>query len=164
MSETPQSAGPTQVPLSKLQESVGAEFNSTTVLITQERIDGFAKVTEDEQWIHVDPERAAKESPFGSTIAHGFLTLSLISHLFFSALEVTETTQVINMGLNKVRFLSPVKAGSEISAVIKIDEVTEAKGALQATMTATIGVPGSEKPACIAQFIFRYYGDVAGKE
>ncbi|WP_051215672.1 MaoC family dehydratase [Granulicoccus phenolivorans] len=164
MSETPQSTGPTQVPLSKLPESVGAEFHSTPVLITQERINGFAKVTEDEQWIHVDPERAAAESPFGSTIAHGFLTLSLISRFMFSALEVTETTQVINMGLNKVRFLSPVKAGSEVSAVIKIDDVTEAKGALQATLTATIGVPGSEKPACIAQFIFRYYGEVAGQE
>lgn len=152
-------AEPRRVPLRRLPEMKGAELTgSTHFLITQERINWFAEVTEDRQWIHVDPERA-KDGPFGAPIAHGFLTLSLGVELYFSLLQVTGVDQVINYGLEKVRFLSPVLVGSELSATATIDDVAPCRGGYQLTATL-IFETGGERPACVATIVFRYLGAV----
>lgn len=154
---TDQKAEPCTVALVDLPSMTGSELTgSTSYLITQERINWFAEVTEDRQWIHVDVERA-KTGPFGSTIAHGFLTLSLGVELYFSLLKVTGVDQVINYGLEKVRFLSPVLVGSELSARATVDKVTEVRGGYQVTSTLTFET-GGERPACVATIVMRYLG------
>jgi acyl dehydratase len=125
--------------------------------VTQKRIDQFADATGDHQWIHVDPVRAAAESPFSSTIAHGFLTLSLISMLVRSAMQFNNLRMAINYGANRVRFISPVPSGSRIRGRFSPAAVDEAGGGVQVTWRATIERDGSEKPACIAEWIVRYY-------
>ena len=125
--------------------------------ITQARIGQFADATGDHQWIHVDPARAATESPFRTTIAHGFLTLSLLSTLIREAIQFTGIRMAINYGLNKVRFVSPVPAGSRVRARLAIGAVDEIGGAVQVTWSATIERDGSDRPSCVAEWLVRYY-------
>jgi acyl dehydratase len=122
--------------------------------ITQEAVDKFADATGDHQWIHVDPERA-KDGPFGGTIAHGYLTLSLVPRLLPEILEITGFSLVVNYGCEKVRFPSPVPVGSTVRATAVLDEVTEVKGGLQLAITMTIGVEDAAKPACVVTFLTR---------
>ena len=125
--------------------------------VTQARINQFADATGDHQWIHVDPTRAANESPFRTTIAHGFLTLSLLSTMIRDAIGFSGTRMAINYGLNKVRFVSPVPAGSRVRARLSIGGVEDIGGAVQVAWAATIERAGSDKPACVAEWLVRYY-------
>lgn len=125
--------------------------------VSQERIDQFAEASEDRQWIHIDPERAARESPFKTTIAHGFLTLSLLSVLARLAISVDGVRMGINYGLNRVRFVSPVPAGARIRGRFTLATVEEIKGGVQLTWNVTVECEGSEKPCCAAEWLVRYY-------
>jgi acyl dehydratase len=125
--------------------------------VTQERITLFADATGDHQWIHVDAARAAAESPFKTTIAHGFLTLSLMSTLIRDAIEFAGLRMAINYGLDRVRFVAPVAAGSRIRARIVCGAVEDAGGALQVTWAVTVEREGESKPACVADWLVRYY-------
>jgi acyl dehydratase len=125
--------------------------------VSQARINQFAEATGDHQWIHVDPARAAAESPFKSTIAHGFLTLSLLSTLIRESIQFTGLRMAINYGLNRVRFVSPVPAGSRIRALITLQAVDAVSGGFQVTWQVTVERERGEKPACIADWIVRYY-------
>ena len=140
-----------------LRDRVGQEVAvSDWTAITQERINQFADATGDHQWIHVDQARA-KESPFQTTIAHGFLTLSLISALLRGAVNPTGLRMAINYGLNRVRFVSPVPSGSRIRARITLQAIEPVSGGFQATWMATIEREGGEKPAAVAEWLVRYY-------
>jgi acyl dehydratase len=135
----------------------GAEFGpSSWVEVTQEKIDGFADSTGDHQWIHVDRERA-KAGPFGGTIAHGYLTLSLIPAMSWDVLPPAEGGMGINYGLNRVRFPAPVPSGSRVRGSFRVDAVDEFDGGVQMTMTATIEREGGDKPVCVAEVVFRTY-------
>jgi acyl dehydratase len=123
--------------------------------VSQERIDQFAEASEDRQWIHIDRERAARESSFKTTIAHGFLTLSLLSAL---ALSVGGVRMGINYGLNRVRFVSPVPAGARIRGRFTLATLEEIKGGVQLTWNVTVEREGSDKPCCVAEWLVRYYG------
>jgi acyl dehydratase len=125
--------------------------------VTQSRIDQFADATGDHQWIHVDPARAAVELPSRSTIAHGFLTLSLLSTLIRESIRFTGLRMAINYGLNRVRFVSPVPSGSRIRALITLKAVDAVSGGFQATWDVTIERDGGDKPACVAEWMVRYY-------
>ncbi len=124
--------------------------------ITQDRIDRFATATDDHQWIHVDPERAAN-GPFGATIAHGYLTLSLLIPLFNDLLEITGVRMSVNYGLEKVRFPQPVPVGGKIRLAGEVAEVTEIAGGVQMTLDFAIELDGSPKPACVARAVYRHY-------
>ena len=124
--------------------------------ISQERINTFAEATGDHQWIHVDEERA-KASPFGSTIAHGYLTLSLAAKLMPEILEIKGMKMGINYGTDKVRFLNPVKSGSRVRGSGEFIEIKEVPGGYQSTLRVTIEIEGEEKPACVVDTISRYY-------
>ncbi|MGY1828518.1 MaoC family dehydratase [Blastococcus sp. SYSU DS0541] len=126
--------------------------------VTQEHVDQFAEATGDHQWIHVDVERAKKESPFGGPIAHGYLTLALLASLSGQVLAVTDTVMGVNYGLNKVRFPSPVPVGSRVRLTATLKSVEEVTGGLQVTLGAVIEREGGDKPVCIAEPVFRYYG------
>ncbi len=123
-----------------------------------EDILAFADATGDHQWIHVDRERAKKESPFGAPIAHGYFTLSRIAGLFFESVEVTGFPAVLNYGLNKVRFPAPLKEGASYRLVPMVESVTEVKGGLEVVFKNTIEIQGEPKPACVAECVFRYLG------
>lgn len=125
--------------------------------VSQSRINQFAEATEDRQWIHTEPERAARESPFKTTIAHGFLTLSLLSELMKRAVEVSGLRMGINYGLNRVRFVSPVPAGARIRGRFTLAEVEEISGGVEATWKVTVEREGSDKPCCVAEWLVRYY-------
>jgi acyl dehydratase len=125
--------------------------------VSQERINQFAEATEDRQWIHVDPEKAARESPFKETIAHGFLTLSLLSELGKRAMLVRGVRMGINYGLNRVRFITPVPSGSRIRGRFTLNAVEEISGGAQATWSVTVEREGSGKPCCAAEWLVRYY-------
>ena len=125
--------------------------------VTQERIDRFAEATEDRQWIHVDAARAADESPFKTTIAHGFLTLSLVSALGQRAMRVGGIRMAINYGLNRVRFMAPVPAGSRIRGRFTPTAVGAEGGSVQITWRVTIEREHVEKPCCVAEWLVRYY-------
>jgi acyl dehydratase len=126
--------------------------------VTQERIEQFAEATEDRQWIHLDRARARKESPYGDTIAHGFLTLSLLSHLMKEAIQVQGGVRLaVNYGLNRVRFPAAVRADSRIRARILLQDVKEISDAVEATYSVTIESEGSAKPVCVAEWVVRYY-------
>jgi acyl dehydratase len=127
--------------------------------VSQERIDQFAEASEDRQWIHIDRERAARESPFETTIAHGFLTLSLLSVLARLALSVGGVRMGINYGLNRVRFVSPVPAGARIRGRFTLATVEEIKDGVQSTWNVTVEREGSDKPCCVAEWLVRYYED-----
>jgi acyl dehydratase len=136
----------------------GDEFGPSDWLeITQDRIDGFADATGDHQWIHVDPERAA-EGPFGTTIAHGFLTLSLLVKFLYEVRpESGEYRMGINYGVNRVRFPAPVPVGSRIRAHFEVLEVSEVEGGIQVVTKGTIEREGEEKPVCVAEMVSRHY-------
>jgi acyl dehydratase len=135
----------------------GAEFGpSSWVDVTQERIDAFAEATGDHQWIHVDPERAA-QGPFGTTIGHGYLTLSLLPAMSFEVVPRQDGGMTVNYGLNKVRFPAPVPSGSRVRATFRVAGIEEADWGFQATMSATIERDGGDKPVCVAELVFRYY-------
>ena len=141
-----------------LREHVGREVAVSDWLeVTQERINLFAEATEDRQWIHTDPERASRESPFGQTIAHGFLTLSLLSELGRMAMSVGGVRMGINYGLNRVRFVAPVPAGSRIRGRFKLAALEETKGGVQATWEVTVEREGGNKPSCVAEWLVRYH-------
>jgi acyl dehydratase len=144
--------------LTALAALAGSDLGHSEWLeIDQQRIDTFADATDDHQWIHVDPERAAS-GPFGGTIAHGFLTLSLLIPLWDGILTVEGVTTKVNYGLNKVRFTGPVPAGSKIRAAAKLVSVEEVKGdGVQVVIDFTIERDGSDKPCCVAQAVHRYY-------
>ena len=131
---------------------------SDWLVVSQDRIDLFAEATEDRQWIHTDPERAARESPFKETIAHGFLTLSLLSELGKRAMSVNGVRMGINYGLNRVRFVSPVPSGSRIRGRFKLEAVEEISGGAQASWNVTVEREGGTKPCCVAEWLVRYYG------
>ena len=139
-------------------EAVGAELGvSQWFEVEQSRIDEFADVTRDHQWIHVDVERAKTESPYGATIAHGFLTLSLIPGLSKDNYRVENAKMGINYGLNKVRFLAPVTAGSRVRVRSELaDAVRAGEDAVNLTVRHTVEVDGSEKPAAVAELISRW--------
>ena len=141
-----------------LRDHVGREVaTSDWLAVSQDRINQFAEATEDRQWIHVDPERAARESPFKETIAHGFLTLSLLSELGKRAMSVGGVRMGLNYGLNRVRFVSPVPAGSRIRGRFTLATVKEIDGGVEATWNVTVEREGSEKPCCVAEWLVRYY-------
>ncbi|MDL5155830.1 MaoC family dehydratase [Actinomycetospora termitidis] len=125
--------------------------------VDQARVDGFADDTEDHQWIHVDPEKAVS-SPFGGTIAHGFLTLSLLPHLANSARRLDGVRMGVNYGLNKVRFPSPVRVGSRVRATVTITEAEDLPdNGVQVVSKVTVEIEGLPKPACIAEWVTRAY-------
>jgi acyl dehydratase len=142
-----------------LKQFMGKEIGvSEWLTITQERIAQFAEVTEDRQWIHLDRDRTARESPFGTTIAHGFLTLSLISRFMQDVIHVQSGVgMAINYGLNRVRFPSPVRAGAKIRARVTLVSVKEVAGAYEAAFSVTVESEGGEKPCCVAESVVRYY-------
>ncbi|MEV0181655.1 MaoC family dehydratase [Streptomyces sp. NPDC050625] len=144
--------------LEELKFLSGSDLGRTDWLdITQERVHTFADATDDHQWIHTDPERA-KEGPFGGPIAHGYLTLSLIIPLFGELLEITGISMSVNYGLEKVRFPSPVPVGARIRLHGTVGSVEEVKGnGVQMELTFTVEVEGSDKPACVAQAVYRHY-------
>ena len=125
--------------------------------VTQEAVNLFAEATGDHQWIHVDVERAKKESPFGGPIAHGYLTLSLLVPLLAQVLTVSDAVMGVNYGLNKVRFPSPVPVGSKVRASASLKEVTEFAGGLQYSLTVTVEREGGDKPVCVAEPVYRVY-------
>ena len=140
-----------------LEAMVGQELGvGDWVDVDQDRINGFAEATGDHQWIHVDPERAA-QGPFGTTIAHGYLTLSLIPSLGGGGLPVTGAKMGINYGLDRVRFIAPVKVGSRVRARRKLLEVKEGEGFVQLKVEVTVEIEGSDKPACVAETLSRAY-------
>jgi len=141
-----------------LKTAAGRELPTTDWLtVTQDRINKFADTTEDRQWIHIDLERARKESPYSATIAHGFLTLSLLSHLVKQSVGVHGVRMAVNYGLNRVRFPSAVRAGSRIRAHVKLDSVKELPDSVEATLGVLIEIEGGEKPGCVAEWLVRYY-------
>ena len=142
---------------SEMQKHVGEEIGvSDWVEVTQERINKFADATGDHQWIHVDVERA-KQGPFGAPIAHGFLTLSLLSKFFGDAVHVQQTRMGVNYGLNKVRFPAPVPVGSRVRAHLTLAEATPIDGGLQIQWLVTVEREGSDKPVCVAESLARLY-------
>ncbi len=144
---------------SSLRDFVGREISVTDwFTVTQERIRQFGEVTEDRQWIHVDRERAKKESPYGTTIAHGFLTLSLVSHFMKEAIQIRSGVRMgVNYGLNKVRFPSAVRADSQIRARVSLHSIKELPDSIEATYGISVEGQEGEKPHCVAEWIVRYY-------
>ncbi len=145
--------------LQSLKEYAGREIATTGWLtVTQERIQQFADATEDRQWIHVDAERAQRQSPYQATIAHGFLTLSLMSHFLREAIQLPgEVRQTINYGLNRVRFPAPVRAGETIRARILLQSCRDLPGSVEAVFDIAIETEGAQKPCCVAEWILRYF-------
>ena len=146
--------------LSSLNDRIGQEIGvSDWIEITQERINQFAEATDDQQWIHTDPARAAVESPFRTTIAHGFLTMSLVSVLLRRTFNLSRLRMAINYGLNKVRFVAPVPVGSKVRARFVPAAVKESGGGVQVTWNVTMEREGSDKPVCVVEWLVRYYID-----
>ena len=140
-----------------LLAAVGEQFGPTAwVTIEQDRIDLFAKATDDHQWIHVDPARA-KDGPFGGTIAHGYLTMSLVNRFLPELVEVRGAAMGVNIGTDNLRFLNPVRVGSRIRGKGELVKAEEAKGGVQAVVRVTVEIEGSEKPACVVDTISRFY-------
>ena len=142
-----------------LKEFVGREIGVTGWLsLTQKRIEQFAEATEDRQWIHLDRERAGTESPYGATIAHGFLTLSLVSYFVKEVIAIRRGVRMaVNYGLNRVRFPSPVRSDSKIRARIALLPLKELPDAVEVTFYVTMENEDSDKPCCVAEWVVRYY-------
>jgi acyl dehydratase len=142
-----------------LQEFVGKEIGVTDWFrVTQERIVQFAEATEDRQWIHVDGARAGRESPYGATITHGFLTLSLISHLVHQVMRIEGGMRLaVNYGLNRVRFPAAVRVDSRIRARVGLLALKENANSVEAVFNVAVEIEGAEKPGCVAEWIVRYY-------
>ncbi len=134
----------------------GRTFTSPWRTVRQEDVNLFAQATGDHQWIHVDTERARRESPFGGTIAHGYFSLSLVPVLLFETLEVTGASAVLNYGANKVRFPAPVPVGSRLRGVFSIANVEPVPGGVQVTFAAVLEMEGAAKPAMAAEILFRW--------
>ncbi|HYL86894.1 MAG TPA: MaoC family dehydratase [Candidatus Angelobacter sp.] len=145
--------------LDALKDYVGKEIGvSEWMAVTQDRINQFAEATEDRQWIHVDRERAKRESPFGTTVAHGFLTLSLISRLTKDVIQISGGTRLtINYGLNRVRFPSPVRESSRIRGRFTLLSLQDHGEACEAVILCSIECEGNDKPCCVAEWVVRYY-------
>ncbi len=144
--------------LDEFVAAAGSELGPTEWMeITQDRVNLFADATDDHQWIHVDPEKAAG-GPFGGTIAHGLLTLSLLPHFTHQLYRVDNVKLAVNYGYNKVRFITPVRVGAKLRARAAISDVAQLDGAVQVTMTVTVEIEGSEKPAAVAESIIRFIG------
>ncbi len=150
--------------LNSLKQWEGREFPATEwLVVTQDRIQKFADATGDRQWIHLDPDRARRESPFGGTIAHGFLTLSLLSYLLKQAIHIRSGVAMsVNYGLNKVRFPSAVRAGSQVRARVTLLSLKESPEFVDATFLIHVESQGvenqpSSKPCCVAEWMVRYY-------
>ena len=144
--------------LEALRARVGTELGrSRWVEVGQDRIATFADATDDHQWIHVDAERIERESPFGTTVAHGFLTLSLLPALVSDVLDFTGAKLVVNYGLNKVRFPAPLPSGSRVRAAIVLAALDEEGGGTQLTLDVTVEREGGTKPVCVAEFLVRRY-------
>ena len=142
----------------ELKAAVGEQLGASDwVTVDQKQIDTFAEATGDHQWIHVDAERA-KDGPFGGTIAHGYLTLSLLPVFSAQIYKVENVKMGINYGLNKVRFTSPVPVNSRLRGSFELLEVTEVKDALQVITKVTVEIEGNERPACVAEWVTRVYG------
>ena len=143
--------------LTDLQALVGQQVaTSDWITVSQQRINQFAEATGDHQWIHLDAERAAK-GPFGTTIAHGFLTLSLLPEMSASAFEVRDTRMGVNYGLGKVRFTAPVPAGTRLRGVFKLTKYEPLEGGAQLTVEVTMEREGGDKPVCVAESLARRY-------
>ncbi|NLG23369.1 MAG: MaoC family dehydratase [Actinomycetales bacterium] len=161
MTSTTDGSAPEQVAFGDLQGLEGRTLGpGNPVTITQQQIDQFAEASLDDQWIHTDPARAAA-GPFGTTIAHGYLTLSLASRLLFDLLEVTGASSVVNYGLDKVRFPAPVPVGSALRMTVTFTTVTAVAGGYQVAYEGAIRADGQDKPSCVLQGLFRYYGPEA---
>lgn len=144
--------------LEDVRSHMGQEvFLTDWVTIAQERIDQFAQATEDFQWIHVDAERAARSSPFGSTIAHGFLTLSLLGKFYEVHLSLPFCEMGINYGLNRVRFTQPVRVNSRVRGRFLLSKLEDISGGIQLTFKVTMEIDGMDKPACVAESVVRQY-------
>jgi acyl dehydratase len=145
--------------LDDLKSFAGREIGVTDwLVVTQERIQQFAEATEDRQWIHVDPERAKRESPYHTTIAHGFLTLSLLSFLMKQAIQINRGVRMaVNYGLNRVRFPSPVRVDSKIRGRFTLLTLKEVSNAFEAVFSVSVESQGAEKPCCAAEWVVRYY-------
>jgi len=142
--------------LDELAGAQGSQLGPTEWMeISQDRVNTFADATDDHQWIHVDPAKAAS-GPFGRTIAHGLLTLSLLPHFSHQLYTVKNIAMAVNYGYNKVRFITPVKVGARLRARAEVTSVTQLEGAAQSTMTVTVEMEGSDKPAAVAESIIRY--------
>jgi acyl dehydratase len=143
----------------ELKAAVGTEVGgSDWIEITQDRIDKFAEATGDEQWIHVDTERAARESPGGTTIAHGLLSLSLIPMFIRGIIGVKGLKNTLNYGANRIRYLTPVPAGSRLRARVAVTEAEDVPpDALRVTYKVTIELEGGKRPACVAEVIGQHY-------
>jgi acyl dehydratase len=149
----------TTTTLGELPGLVGTELGTSDWWeVTQESVNLFADATGDHQWIHVDVERAKRESPFGGPIAHGYLTLSLLVPLLAQVLVVSDAVMGVNYGLNKVRFPSPVPVGSKVRATATLKEVSEFSGGLQYSLAVTVEREGGDKPVCVAEPVYRVYG------
>jgi acyl dehydratase len=147
--------------LAELRARAGQEIGTSDwLVIDQSRIDAFADATGDHQWIHVDAERAARDTPFGATIAHGFLTLSMVSALMRNILAVGGLRMTINYGLNRVRFVSPVPSGSRVRARVALGAVEDVKDGTQATWHVTVEREGADKPALVVEWLVRYFEGV----
>jgi acyl dehydratase len=145
------------IPIAELGDHVGRHLGySAWHRITQDQVNLFAEATGDQQWIHVDEERA-KSGPFGRTIAHGYLTLALAPVLIWEILAVEGASMTVNYGLNKVRFPNPVPVGSRVRLGLELASVDDAAGAVQVGLKATFEIEGKDKPACVAEILFRYY-------
>jgi acyl dehydratase len=145
--------------IDSLKDSIGQEIAvGDWIVVTQERIAEFAEATGDRQWIHLDRERAQKESPYGTTIAHGFLTLSLLSFLMQNAIQFEQAgRRAINYGLNRVRFPSAVRAGSRIRGRFALAAFKDLGDAIELVLSVTVECEGSDKPACVAEWVVRHY-------
>jgi acyl dehydratase len=149
----------TTTTMAELPGLVGTELGSSDWYeVTQEHVDLFADATGDHQWIHVDPERAKQESPYGGPIAHGYLTLSLLVPLLAQVLTVTDTAMGVNYGLNKVRFPAPVPVGANVRMTATLTNVEQFTGGLQLTFSCVTEREGGDKPVCVAEPVYRYYG------
>lgn len=152
----------TIVDVSELMARTGAPVGiSSWRQVTQQEVDAFAEATGDDQWIHVDPERA-RTGPFGRTVAHGFMTLGLFTGMLYELLEVTGAALILNYGVNKVRFPAPVPTGSRVRGHIGYGPVEDVPGGVQVAFTVGVEVEGAPKPACVAEIVFRYYREVPG--
>jgi len=144
--------------LDALKALVGTELGrSRWFEVGQDRIATFADATDDHQWIHIDPDRAARESPYRTTVAHGFLTLSLLPSMLADVLVMVDAKLVVNYGLNKVRFPAPVPAGSRVRGAIVLAALDEEAGSSQLTLAVTVEREGGTKPVCVAEFLVRRY-------
>lgn len=149
--------GPVLIPFAELRSTVGKSYGpSGPVTITQARINTFAGASEDHQWLHVDTEKAA-QGPFGTTIAHGYLTLSLFSNMLWSLIDVPDATGVVNYGVERIRFPAPVPVDSDVTLTVTVAGIDDVPGGVQLTFDAVFSVTGRGKPVCVAQIVFRYY-------